>query len=273
MKRSAIKVIPFFAFQFSDLVDLEDSPRGSQTHANKVMDRARGVFGTLGTKNIFRPKVLALVSHNGSWFVGASVAVSPYVRPLVLYTRILRFNWSLQKSVIYFKALEIESNEKWSSSAFFKKPYVEKKDPCRNCTKMFGKLPGFIPKNARASKESVSFLAACAEYTPVNLLLHETERSPDACAEYTPVNLLLHETKRSSDEEVVVQKVLESFHSKCLYLMKNFKKIADQCSEAWEEKDAVQVREIYEKQVKERVHIFGVKPECNDSLLDLASTG
>lgn len=262
MKRSAIKVIPFFAFQFSDLVDLKDSPRGSQTHANKVMERARGVFGTLGTKNIFRPKVLALVSHNGSWFVGASVAVSPYVRPLVLYTRILHFNWSLQKSVIYFKALEIESNEKWSSSAFFKKPYGEKKDPCRNCTKMFGKLPGFIPKNvkqeeeganARASKESGSFLAACAEYTPVNLLLHETERSPD--------------------EEVVVQKVLKSFHSKCLYLMKNFKNIADECSKAWEEKDAVQVREIYEKQVKERVHIFGVKPECNDSLLDLASTG
>ena len=55
--------------------------------------------------------------------------------------------------------------------------------------------------------------------------------------------------------------------------MKNFKNIADECSKAWEEKDAVQVREIYEKQVKERVHIFGVKPECNDSLLDLASTG
>ena len=115
---------------FSDLVDLKDSPRGTQSHANEVMERARGVFGTLGTKNILRPKVLALVSHNGSWFVEASVAVSPYMRPLVLYTRILHFNWSLQKSVIYFKALEIESNEKWSSSAFCKKTYGEKKDPC-----------------------------------------------------------------------------------------------------------------------------------------------
>ena len=127
---------------------------------------------------------------------------------------------------------------------------------------MFGKLPGFIPKNvkqeeeganARASKESGTFLAACAEYTPVNLLLHETERSPD--------------------EGVVVQKVLKGFHSKCLYLIKNFKNIADECSQAWEEKDGVQLREIYEKKVKERVHIFGVKPECNGSLLDLASTG
>lgn len=262
MKRSAIKLIPFFAFQFNDLVDSTDSPRGTQSHANEVMERARGLLGSLGTKNIFKPKVLALVSHNGSWFVGASIAVSAYVRPLVLYTRILHFNCCLQKSVIYFKALGIESNEKWSSSAFCKKTYGEKKDPCRNCTKMFGKLPGFIPENlkqeeeganARASNESGSFLAACAEYVPVSQLLHETERSPD--------------------EEFVVQKVLESFHSKCIYLIKNFKNIADECSKARKDKDSVQLNKIYEKHVKDSVHIFGVKPECNGSLLDLASTG
>ena len=251
---------PFFAFQFSDLLDLEESPKGTRSHANKVMERARKLFGTLGARNTFKPKVLALVSHNNSWFVGASVAVSPYVRPLVLYTRINDFNWSLKKSVIYSKALQIESNGKWSSSAFFKnKNYKEKKDPCPNCEKIFGKLDGFLPENVKqeedganacASNESSTFLAACAEYIPVNLLLHERDSSPDE----------------------KVENVLEKFHCKCLRLITNFKNIADECSKAFKKRDSVQLREIYEKRVKETVHIFGVKPECNGSLLALAST-
>ena len=253
---------PFFAFQFSDLLNSEDSPKGTERHAKKVMERARKLFGTLGASNTFKPKVLALVSHNNSWFVGASVAVSPYVRPLVLYTRINDFNWSLKKSVIYSEALQIESTGKWSSSAFFKNEnYKQEKDPCPNCEKIFGKLNGFLPENvkqeedganARASNESSTFLAACAEYIPVNLLLDERDSFPD--------------------EKVVLENVLEKFHDKCLHLITNFKDIADECSKAYKTRVGVQLREIYEKRVKETVHIFGVKPEYNGSLLDLAST-
>ena len=235
-------------------------PTGSLDHANAVMELAKKFFSTLGTRNMFRPKVLALVSRDDKWFaVGASVAVSPYVRPAVLYSRICSFKQSLKESVIFFKALEFAGKGKWSSSAFSKNDYQEKKDPCLNCKKVFGRLDDFIPKNAKQEEEATSasntgttFLAACAEYTAVNLLLFDGSES-------------------SFDQVNVVQDVLKNFHDECLYLIKNFKNIADELSQAWKEGNDDQLRKLYtERQVKETIHIFGVKPESNRRLLELA---
>ena len=70
----------------------------------------------------FKPKVLTLVSHNGKWFVGSSVAVNHFLRPLGLYNRICDFKQSLKKAVIYYQPLETEDNLHWKSSSFWFKP-------------------------------------------------------------------------------------------------------------------------------------------------------
>ena len=115
------------------------------------------LLSKLGTKNTFKPKVLTLVSHSGKWFVGSSVAVSQFLRPLCLYKRICDFKQSLKKAVIYYQPLETEDNLHWKSSSFWFKPmgYTTEKPPCQNCMSMFQNLSGFLGKTHHLAEEGV----------------------------------------------------------------------------------------------------------------------
>ena len=63
-------------------MERESVPKGSTEHAREVKEQARSLLSSL--PKVFRPKVLAVVSHNGESFVSASIAVSDFLRPLYL---------------------------------------------------------------------------------------------------------------------------------------------------------------------------------------------
>ena len=215
-------------------------------------------------KNLFKPKVLARVSHNGQCFVGSSVAVSHFLRPLCLCERIFDFKQSLKKAVVDLKPLELTDDKvHWNSSAFWfkgeKKPaYESVKPPCENCKFMFKKLPGFRDEKDNSGQEGASakpvggtFLAACGEYPPINQSLHDAE---------------------SDNEEV--DDALKKFHDKCVSYYETFWDNYENCAEAYklyqseedESKKLKIMRNAYDKYVKDKIHIFGTNPDYNDSL-------
>ena len=236
------------------------------------MDQAKDWFGKLAKEkqeekekktNTFKPKVLARVSHKGKWFVGSSVAVSHYLRPLCLYNRILDFKQSLKKAVVYFEPLETEDNVDWKSAAFWfqgVQAYETEKLPCENCKFMFQNLSGFLggtdnlgEEGASAKPVGGSFLAACGEYPPINQCL------PD---------------DTESDNEAV-NVAITNFRDKCLVYFKTFYSTVSKCDDAYKsydkskkkESEKVKIlRNAYDEYVKDRIHIFGIKPECNGSL-------
>lgn len=145
------------------------------------MSRAKVWFSTLEAKNTFKPKVLTHVSHNGKWFVGSSMAVSHFLRPLCLCKRISYFKQGLKKAVVKFQPLETEDNSDWNSSSFWFKPvgYETEKRPCQNCMVMFQNLSGFLGSRDNLREEGVgqTILAACAEYIPTNKCLPDVAES------------------------------------------------------------------------------------------------
>lgn len=220
------------------------------------MSRAKVWFSTLEAKNTFKPKVLTHVSHNGKWFVGSSMAVSHFLRPLCLYKRISYFKQGLKKAVVKFQPIETEDNIHWNSSSFWFKPvgYKTEKRPCQNCMVMFQNLSGFLGSRDNLREEGVgeTILAACAEYVPTNQCL------PDVA---------------ESDIEAV-NVVLTNFHDKCSLYFEKFPENVSKCDSAYEsyksEKDESRkveiLRNVYDTYVKDKIHIFGVKPEYNNSL-------
>ena len=70
------------------------------------MKQAKSFFSTLKSKNIFQPKVLVEVSHNSSVFVGCSIAVSSFLRPLCLHNRIAMFKCKLKDAVVFGRPLD-----------------------------------------------------------------------------------------------------------------------------------------------------------------------
>ena len=265
-------------FQLSDITDFFDGPKGSESHANTVMSGARDLFSTLKAKNTFKPKVLTQVSHNGKWFVGSSMAVSHFLKPLCLYNRIRNFKKSLKDAVVDFKSLEIEGNVHWNSSSFWFKPvgsplaevshdeakrpllegkpvgYITEKPPCRNCKVMFKNLPGFLGgrDNLREEGDRETILAACGEYVPTNQCLPDDAESAN---------------KAEND-------ALSNFLHKCILYIQLFHESVSKCDLAYEsykseedESRRVEIlRNVYDTYVKDKIHIFGVKPECNGSL-------
>ena len=212
------------------------------------------------TRNIFQPRVLARVFHNGGWFVGSSLAVSHYLRPLYLYKRILDFKPGLKKAVVYVQPLETEHSEvNWNCSAFwFQGEYENVKPPCENCKHIFKNLKGFLDETDILGEEGASantvgetFLAACGEYPPINQCL-----------------------RNESDNEAV-NVALKNFRGKCLVYFKEFNGTVLKCDDAYksycksEKKESEKVkilRNAYDEYVKDKIHIFGIKPECNRSL-------
>ena len=238
-------------FQLSDIADFFDGPKGSERHANTVMSGAKVLFSTLATKNTFKPKVLTQVSHNDKWFVGSSMAVSHFLRPLCLYYRIRDFKKSLKKAVVGFQPLKIEGNVHWNSSSWFKpEGYKNEKGPCRNCMVMFQNLPGFLGGREEGDRETI--LAACGEYVPTNQCLPDDAESDNEAVNVALTNFL----------GMCTSYFLE-FHervSKCNSAYESYK------SEKEESKKLKILRDAYDEFVKDKIHIFGIKPECNRSL-------
>lgn len=186
------------------------------------------------------------------------MAVSHFLRPLCLYNRICDFKQSLKKAVVDFEPLEIEDEVLWNSTAFwFKEGYKTEKPPCQNCKRIFKNLSVFSggtdnlgQEGASANTVGETFLAACGEYPPINQCLPDDAESP---LEVNPDN-----------EAVYV--ALRSFRNSCTIFFENFEKIASKCFKAYESKNVKRLRNVYDTHVKRKIHIFGIKPECNGSL-------
>ena len=238
----------FLLFQLSDVIEFSNGPKGSEDHANTVMTVAKSLFsvGLAQKQNIFKPKVLARVSRNDKWFVGSSVAVSHFLRPLYLYNRIYGFKKSLKEAVVYFQPLENEDEADWNSLAFgFGDNYETEKFACKNCKIMFNNLSGFL----RGTDDTESFLAACGEYPPTNQCL------PDDA---------------EADNEAVIG-ALTKFRDKCESYFQRYPDGVYECFSAYESKEnklrkAEILRKVYNTYVKDTMHIFGIKPDCNGSL-------
>ena len=244
----------FLLFQLNDITEFSDGPKGSESHANTVMNVAKSLFsvGLERRHNTFRPKVLARVSRNGKWFVGSSVAVSHFLRPFYLYNRIYGFKKSLKEAVVYLQPLKNEDEVDWNSLAFwFGDDYETEKFPCENCKIIFNDLSGFLrgTDNLGVEDDKESFLAACAEYPPTNQCL------PDDA---------------EADNEAVID-ALTKFRDKCESYFDSYHDGVYDCflayeSEEDERRKAEILRDVYDTYVKGTMHIFGIKPEYNVSL-------
>ena len=192
----------------------------------------------LGSNSIFRPIALAMVSHNHQWYIGSSIAVSHFLRPLCLLRRIDNFKLSLKKAIVFNQPLDTADNQNWSSHAFRtgrdeETETLQTKPPCQNCTTMFANLEGFIKRN--------TFLGACAEYCPVDRLLEDKALSDE-------------ENKRIND-------ALEQNRDICKGYFTNFQEIKiKNWNEALEK-----IRVVFKE------HLFGLRPHCNDHFGDRTS--
>ncbi|KAJ7379670.1 hypothetical protein OS493_014074 [Desmophyllum pertusum] len=200
-------------------------PRGSEGHADEVMGITKYLLSTLSSKNIFRPRVLAMVSHNDKWFsVGSSIA------PL--------------------DAADIRQINNWSCSAFLTKGQcTESKAPCQSCKMMFKNLVGFISNDdprANLGEGDVQ-LGGCAEYCPVDQILADDVEPALHLSEY---------------ESQLIDDLLQRNRDRCSVLFREFRTIVEECSEAYQFKDITDQTYLYRK-IRHKVHIFGLKPECN----------
>ena len=225
-----------FIFQFSDIMDYRDDGE-SKEHAYRVMTVAKYFLNELNRENTFKPSVLARVSYGGRFFVGASIAVSHFLRPICLFHRIINFKQSLGEAVVHFKPLNLPDPKNWSFEAFCKNPYIKKREPCQNCQTMFF--------NDGSGDGCSSFLAACAEYCPVNQLL------PDEPYLWQSAKVDKH-----------LMDLLKRNFDRCSYLFKNFLDISNKCMVAAQSKNKELMKTVY-WDVIYKLHIFGLDPECN----------
>ena len=243
MKSIELHPFLFSFFQVSEISESTKHPRGSESHANIVETSIRDIYKSLPSSNIFRPKVLAKASHNNNWFVGSSISVSQFLRPLCLYNRISGFKYCLMKAIIYFNGsdtLTVPDNQimNWSCEAFNKWDYCNSKDPCQNCQTMFENLEGFISVGRNLENAgNQTFLGACAEYCPVNDLLK-----------------LVDDDQALSESDI---SRLEANRKRCSNLFEKFRETADECHAAYSA-----VEDAFSN-VRANLHTFGLKPEYN----------
>ena len=232
-----------FIFQVSDITQREGVPKGSTEHARKVEEQARSLLSSL--PKVFRPKVLAKVSHNGESFVGASIAVSDFLRPLYLHKRIADFRKpSLREAIIFHQPLETADTQDWRSEASkiygTHTPRDTAKPACGNCRRTFRNLEGFVRENEQGDDNNTTILGACAEYCPVNKLLHDETNDGSEIGPRLHMNL-----------------------GRCLELFQKFDAIGKQCQEADSSKNKRIQKKVY-KQVHPILDIFGRSPEFNN---------
>ena len=205
---------------------------------------AQSFLAALSNKNTFLPRVLAKVSRGENSFIGASIAVSHFLRPIYLYNRVINRKKSLGEAIIKFRALDISAEQNWEFKAFHrqlcdeeKKRYVVTIDLCQNCKMMF--------RGDKSEKGGSTFLGACAEYCPVDELL--------------PNELKL----KNSRNDLVIEYLLERNFSRCSLLCKEFKNLYKRCrSVVNSEMNDNEVQAVY-WEVIHKLYIFGLKPECN----------
>lgn len=232
----------------SDISESPGRPKGSFEHAREVKEKAGEAFRTYlidirGKRNIFRPKVLALVSRGLEYFVGSSMAVSNFLRPLCLNERIVHFKPSLKRAIIRFEPLRLDPAEGilegWSSSAFDHKDYQTTKVPCQKCQTVFSSLDGFIGNNdLLANAGGNTFLGACAEYCPANNLL-------------------------PGGDGAEMLSVMREHMAQCETFFRSYRNIRNLCDGAYSryQRDNSPLRDVYHE-VRPIVHIFGFIPEC-----------
>ena len=225
-----------FIFQFNDIMD-DRGDRGSADYTNRVMKTASDCLSKLTSKNTFKPKVITRVSHTGRSFIGASIAVSHFLRPICLFHRIINLKQSLGKAIVHFQPLNIPDRQNWLFEALYKPKYDLIRSPCQNCNMMFC--------NDRSGNGWSTFLAACAEYCPVNQLL------PDE------PNL-----RQSASHDPLVMNLLRRNHARCSDLFENFLEISNKCIAAARSNDENIMEAVY-WEVIYKLHIFGLRPECN----------
>lgn len=209
---------------------------GSHDHADVVIRIARKLLRELSKNNTFKPMVLAKVSRADDSYVGSSLTVTKFLRPLYLHKRISDFKHTLKKAIIVDKVLKVNSQD-WSSSAYNGQEYTVSKPPCQNCRKMFGNLGGFlsdVPNDDNLEETSAkTILGLCAEYYAVNELLpNETLSEADAKA---------------------VDEALTRHYNRCTIFFKEFKEKVLDCVKAEKSKSSDSLFEI-----------FGYTPEWND---------
>lgn len=247
---------------------------GSKDHANQVLEMARSFLRTLHDNNTFLPKVLARVSREENSFIGASIAVSHFLRPIYLYSRVINRKKSLGEAIMKFRALNIFDEQNWEFEAFVRKnvqiqenedekgeekgkkssdeqnkssvsqkrttkQHIGPRDLCQNCKMIF--------RGDKSGKGGPSFLGACAEYCPVDELLPNESKLKDLL---------------KSCEDPVINFLLTRNLSRCSLLFNEFESIYKRCKRAVDSKNDKLTEAIY-WEVIYKLHIFGLKPECN----------
>ena len=225
-----------FIFQFNDIMD-DRGDRGSADYTNRVMKTASDCLSKLTSKNTFKPTVLTRVSHTGRSFIGASIAVSHFLRPICLFHRIINLKQSLGKAIVHFQPLNIPDRQNWLFESLNTANYDLIRSPCQNCNMMFC--------DDRSGKGWSTFLAECAKYRPVNQLL------PDE------PNL-----RQSASHDPLVMNLLRRNHARCSDLFENFLEISNKCIAAARSNDENIMEAVY-WEVIYKLHIFGLRPECN----------
>ena len=234
----------FVLLQFSiyTLAEKPDDDKGSEAHAKRVFEHASRFFKKLGGENTFKPKVLVYITHKpyNKHSVGSSMAVSHFLRPICLHNRIIRLKRTLAKTILHFDSLKLDKKE-WVFKAFQHERgndgYRSKKDACKNC-KMIFFFDGW-------GEGHNTFLGACAEYCAVNELLPSEETLKDHA---------------DHDDKPFLKRNI----TRCSLLFEGFKDISKKCI------DVCHSKEISEKSLQKvyweviyKLHIFGLKPECN----------
>ena len=234
----------FVLLQFSiyTLAEKPDDVKGSEAHAERVFELANRFFKKLGGGNTFKPKVLVKITHKPSnkHSVGSSMAVSHFLRPICLYNRITRLKRPLAKTILHFNSLKLVKNE-WVFKAFQHEKgndgYRSEKDACKNCKMIFF--------DDHWGEGHNTFLGACAEYCAVNELL--------------PPEKTLQEYADDNDHPFLQRNL-----NRCTLLFEGFKDISKKCINACRSKEINE--ELLQKvywEVIYKLHIFGLKPECN----------
>ena len=137
-------------------------------------------------------------------------------------------------TIVHFQPLNIPDRQNWLFESLNTANYDLIRSPCQNCDMMFC--------DDRSGNGWSTFLAACAEYCPVNHLL------PDE------PNL-----RQSASHDPLVINLLRRNHARCSDLFENFLDISNKCIAAARSNvmEAVYWEVIY------KLHIFGLRPECN----------
>ena len=197
-------------------------------------------LGRLKAENIFLPDVMAIVkhAHSGRSFVGASIAVSDFLRPICLFNRILNLKDGLGASVIFSESLNIPDKSNWQFSYAYKaERYDSLNDglPCQNCRMIF--------QEDKSGRGGPTFLGACAEYCAVDELLPNEQ------------------TLRYTMDECVKSK-LERKLKQCTDLFKEYRDKSKKCITAFESGNLNEIETLY-WDVIYLFHTFGLRPECN----------